>query len=365
MLDASPRVRIALAVLVSCIAFAAACASPAPAAARPPVGASPRATVADGAQRMAEFGTCTLESGETIAPCRIGYRTFGKLDAAKSNAVLFSTWFTGTTEKLVDGVPDKLVDTKKYYLILVDAIGDGVSSSPSNSPTQAHLRFPKFTIRDMVATQERLVRDVLHIERLHTVMGISMGGMQAFEWAVSRPDAMAHVVSIVGTPQLASQDMLLWNAELHALEADVTYAHGEYQGRPKIRTVQDIHTLMLMTAAQRSSNISRSAFPAWLEQVESDTNFDWNDWHRQLEAMLAHDVAARWGGNLEEAAHRVKAKMLLVVAEQDQMVNPGPAKLFAKAAHARLEVLGGPCGHLAPGCEQPALARYVRTFMEE
>ncbi|WP_394845530.1 alpha/beta fold hydrolase [Pendulispora brunnea] len=362
MLDFQARARMPFAVFLSCMALGA-CVSPA--AARAPVAAVPKVGATNGELRVAELGTCTLESGETIAPCRIGYRTFGKLDATKSNAVLFSTWFTGTTAKLAAGVPDKLVDTKRFYLILVDALGNGVSSSPSNSTTQARLRFPKFTIRDMVATQERLLNEVLHIERLHTVMGMSMGGMQALEWAVSRPDAAAHVVSIVGTPQLTAQDLLLWNAEMHALESDVAYAHGEYQGRPKLRAVQDIHNMMLMTPAHRAENISRSAFPAWLEQVEADTSFDWNDWHRQLEAMLAHDVAARWGGNLEEAARQVKAKLLFVVAEHDQMVNPRPSKVFAKAANARLEVLTGPCGHLAPGCEQPALARYVHSFMEE
>ncbi|WP_394835006.1 alpha/beta fold hydrolase [Pendulispora rubella] len=364
MLDIQARARVTLVGFLCSMALGA-CVSPSPAAARPPVAVAPKAVAVDGEQRIAELGKCTLDSGETLAPCRIGYRTFGKLDAGKSNAVLFPTWFTGTSGKLVDVVPDKLVDTKRFYLILVDAIGNGVSSSPSNSPTQAHLRFPKFTIRDMVASQERLLREVLHIERLHTVMGMSMGGMQALEWAVSRPGMAAHVVSIVGTPQLTAQDLLLWNAEMHALEADTAYAHGEYQGHPKIRAVQDIHNMMLMTAGHRAANIPRNEFPAWLEKIESDTSFDWNDWHRQLEAMIAHDVAAPWGGNLEEAARRLRAKVLFVVAEHDQMVNPGPSKVLAKAAHARLEVLDGPCGHLAPGCEQPALARYVRAFMEE
>ncbi|HWL88390.1 MAG TPA: hypothetical protein VNO21_21455, partial [Polyangiaceae bacterium] len=156
-----------------------------------------------------------------------------------------------------------------------------------------------------------------------------------------------------------------WNAELHALEGDVAYAHGEYQGRPKLRAVQDIHSMMLTTPSYRTANPRREAFPAWLEGIEADTAFDWNDWHHQLEAMLAHDVAARWGGNLDEAARRVKAKMLIVVAAQDHMVNPGPSEVFAKAATAKLVVLEGPCGHLAPGCEQSTLAQHVRALMAE
>lgn len=342
-------------------AVLAACAPAAP--------ASPGPTVlqagGDGDLRIAELGTCTLESGERIEDCRIGYRTFGRLDEARSNAILFPTWFTGTTKSLLDVVPDKLVDTKRFFLVLVDAIGDGVSSSPSNSRRQPRLRFPRFTVHDMVETQRRLLREVLGIQRLHAVMGISMGGMQAMEWGVAHPDDVARIVPIVGTPQLTSHDLLLWNAELHALEGDVAYANGDYQGRPKLRAVQDIHWLMLTTPRHRAASTSREAFPKWLESKESDVAFDWNDWRRQLEAMLAHDVAR--GGSIEDAAKKVKAKMLVVVAEHDHMVAPDPAKAFAKAANAELLVLDTPCGHLATTseCEAGAIGERVRSFLAE
>jgi homoserine O-acetyltransferase/O-succinyltransferase len=319
----------------------------------------------DGEQRIAELGTCDLDSGERISECRVGYRTFGKLDATKSNAVLFSTWFTGTTQKLVDSVPDKLVDTKRFFLILVDAIGDGVSSSPSNSRTQPGLAFPRFTVHDMVETQRRLLREVLGVQRLHAAMGISMGGMQAFEWSVAHPDEVARVVPIVGTPQLTSHDLHLWNTELHALEDSPAYANGKYEGRPKIRAVQDIHWLMLTTPRHRARETSREAYAQWAAEHEADTAFDWNDWHRQAEAMLKHDVARAHGGSLEAAAKTVKAKMLVVVADQDHTVLPDPAKAFAKAMGDRAEllVLDTDCGHFAPGCSSAEINERVRKFL--
>lgn len=326
-------------------------------------GAASSSAPSDAAQKLADLGSCTLENGGTIAPCRIGYRTFGTLDDKRSNAVLWPTWFTGTTKSL-DGVPDKLVDTKRFFLILVDAIGDGVSSSPSNSPKQPRLQFPKFGIRDMVASQHRLVTEVFGITKLHAVAGISMGGMQAIEWSVTHPEMVARVVPIVGTPQLTSTDLLLWNAELHALVSDVAYKNGEYEGRPPMRAVLDIHQLQLTTPAYRAQQTSREQFPAWLAQIESDTSFDWNDWHRQLEAMLAHDVGKPYG-SLEAAAKRVKAKGLVIVAEQDHMVNPGPAKAWAKATGSKLVNLDGPCGHLAPGCEQTKMQAAVKAFLAE
>lgn len=348
---------LAAAPLISLLA----CGSPRPA--EPP---APTLVTAggDGAQKIAELGTCALESGQKIEGCRIGYRTFGKLDAAKSNAVLFPTWFTGTTEPLTKSVPDKLVDTSRFFLVLVDAIGDGVSSSPSNSAKQPRLSFPNFTIADMVESQRRLMKETFGVTKLHAAMGISMGGMQAFEWAVSHGDEVGRAVSIVGTPQLTSHDLLLWNAELHALDESAAFANGSYDGRPRMPAVQDIHWLMLTTPAFRASDTSRAQYAAWAAEREADTKFDWNDWHRQLEAMLAHDVARADAGSLETTAKRTKTKMLVVAAEQDHMVHPGPSKAFAKAQGAKLVVLSGPCGHAAPTCEGALLAKEVRAFLE-
>lgn len=342
------------------------CCSPAPISSPNAHGVVPTVMTGagEGDQRIADLRTCILDSGEKIEECRIGYRTFGKLDEKKSNLVLFPTWFTGTTKSLVDAVPGKLVDTNRFFLVLVDALGDGVSSSPSSSRTQPRLRFPKFTIHDMVETQRRLVREVLGVEKVHTVMGISMGGMQSFEWAVSHPDEVGRIVPIVGTPQLTAQDLLLWNAELHILEGSTAYANGEYQGRPKIPALQEVHWLMLTSPRHRNSETSREAFPAWLESKTSDTQFDWNDWHRQLEAMLAHDVARAHGGDLAAAAKNVKAKALVIAAEQDHMVNPEPSRAFAKAMNATFVALESPCGHMAPGCDA-ALGARIRKFIEQ
>jgi homoserine O-acetyltransferase len=349
------------AVLCSLFSFLS-CGSPAP----PPSTPSTSPAPPDPTQRFADLRSCTLESGQRIEPCRIGYRTFGTLDPAKSNAVLFPTWFTGTTKPLAEGVPGKLVDTSRFFLILVDAIGDGVSTSPSNSPTQPRLAFPRFTIRDMVESQRRLLTEVLGIGHLHAVMGISMGGMQAIEWGVTHPDFVDRIVPIVGTPQLTSNDLLLWTTELHALDSDVAYKNGAYEGRPQIRAVLDLHALALTTPAYRAAETSRDAFPAWLAAREADTAFDWNDWHRQLEAMLVHDVTKPYGGSMQAAAKRVKAKALFVVADQDHMVSPIPARAFAAAMgdRATLVALEGPCGHYAPTCENAKLVSVVRPFLE-
>jgi homoserine O-acetyltransferase len=336
---------------------------PAAAAASTATAAGSAPTDAESDLKIATLGKCTLDSGETIESCRVGYRTFGTLDAAKSNAILYPTWFTGTSKMLAKNVPERLVDTKRFFLVLVDALGNGVSSSPSNSPTQPRLRFPRFTIHDMVESQRRLFREVFGIDKLYAVMGTSMGGMQAFEWVVSHPDDVARMVAIVGSPQLSSQDLLLWNAELHILDDSIAYAHGNYGAAPVIAGLQEVHWLNLATPQLRVSDTSRADFAQWVKPKAADVSFDWNDWHRQLEAMIAHDVARKYGGDLRAAASHVRAKSLIVVGDRDMMVNAEPAKIFASAATgATLLAFDDKCGHGLQGCE-PQLPAKVREFL--
>jgi homoserine O-acetyltransferase/O-succinyltransferase len=318
----------------------------------------------EGAQRMASLGDLKLASGEVIRDCRIGYRTYGQLDASRSNAILFPTWFGGTTEQLADNFGSgKTVDTSRYFVIAVDALGNGVSTSPSNSQSQPRLKFPRFSIRDMVESQHRLVTEVLHLNHLRAVMGISMGGMQTFEWMAAYPDFMDRAIPMVGSPRLMPFDVLLWQAEIHAIEADANWKNGDYTARPAaaMRTVSDIHNLALATPAyygRQNAGKDMSAVLAAAEKAALD-QADPNDYYRQLQAMLGHDVFRKFGGDPKRAAAAVKARVTVIVATQDHMVNPGPALEFAGLLKASIVQLSGDCGHLSPGCEAPKVAAAV------
>jgi len=318
--------------------------------------------------QVASLGDLKLESGETIRDCRIGYRTVGTLNAAKSNAVLFPTWFTGSSQDLIQFMAaDGMVDPARYFGIAVDALGDGVSSSPSNSKEQPRMQFPKFTIRDMVNAEYKVVHDVLGIPHLHAVMGISMGGMQTFEWVVEYPGFMDKAVPIVGSPRLTSIDLLLWNAEAEGIIESAGWNDGNYHQPPALASVGGIHEFALATPAYRARETSRSQFPAFLQQIEEKPlgRMDANDWLRQLQAMISLDVAKPYGESLARAAHTVKAKMLVVSALQDHMVNPGPALEFAHEIGAPAIRLESDCGHLAPGCESKTLYPRVRAFLDQ
>ncbi len=320
-------------------------------------------------QRLASLGDFRLESGQVIRDCKLGYRTLGTLNPARSNAILFPTWFTGTTESLLSEVGSgKLVDSSAYYVVLIDALGDGVSSSPSNSPEQPRMRFPRFTIRDMVNAEHALATQVLHLDHVRAVMGISMGGMQTFQWMVSYPEFMDKAVPIVGSPRLTSYDLLLWTAEERAIETDPAWRGGEYASvpAPGMRTVADIHQLALTTPHYVAAHTTREAFSAFLSKTEQDAmkSFDANNWIRQLQAMMANDVSAPFGGSMEKAAAAVRAKVLPVVAVQDHMVNPGPAMSFARLLGVPAVELDSDCGHLSFGCEEPHLAAIIAAFLE-
>lgn len=313
-------------------------------------------------QKFAELGDFRLESGEVIRDCNLGYRTFGALNADKSNAILFPTWFGGTSEQLSGNVgKDKMADDSKFFVIAVDAIGNGVSSSPSNSRLQPGESFPRFSIRDMVNAEHQLVTRTLGIKKLHAVMGISMGGMQAFEWMVAYPDMMVKAVPIVGTTHQTAYDLLLWSTELKAIEQAQALDTSENAGAA---LVARIHALALFTPAYRNSSTPPKEFPDFVAKEEANylKTFKADNWKAQLKAMMAHDVSRKFG-SMAQAASAVKAKTLVVVARQDMMVNPDPALEFARLIKAEILEVNNACGHVFASCEGSKVNAAVTRFL--
>lgn len=319
-------------------------------------------------QQFASLGDFRLYSGEAIRNCKIGYRTIGQLNAAKSNAVLFPTYAGGTSKDLIRFVgPGKFVDSTRYFVILADSFGDGVSSSPSNSTLQPHMHFPKFTIRDIVESEHDLVTKKLGIPHLRAVVGISFGGMQTFQWIVSYPTFMDKAVTMVGSPQSTSYDMLLWQASIDAIEEDPDWRQGDYTSPPMaaIKTGAAIHTLAITTPEYRISHTSRDAFPHLLESSEQEMlqGCDPNDCIRQAQAMMDLDVSAPFGGSMERAASAVRAQVMIIVSTRDHMVNPRPALDFGKLLKVSAVELDSDCGHLSFSCEMEKLVPMVDRFL--
>jgi len=316
-------------------------------------------------QRFADLGDFKLESGEVLRDCRIGYRTFGQLNADKSNVLLLTTWAGGTTEQLAGSVgAGRLADSTKYFVILVDALSNGVSSSPSNSQSQPHMQFPKITFHDMVATQYELLTKFLHIDHVKAVMGISMGGMQAFQWMVQYPAFMDKAIPIVGSPRVAPYDLLHWKTQIDAIKNDPAWYGGEYTNNPAREAEYEFGAILLSTPEHFNKTHTREQV---LEEIAhakaSSDGFDANNKIRQAEAIMALDVSAPFGGSMEKAAGQVKATVLVIVDKDDHTVTPGPAIEFAHLLGAKVLILDDGCGHQY--CDYAAVEKAVAEFLGE
>jgi len=318
-------------------------------------------------QQFANIGDLKLENGGVIRDCRIGYRTFGQLNGDKSNIIVFPTWAGGTTEQLQSSIgPGKLVDSTTYFVIAIDALSNGVSSSPSNSRLQPRMRFPQFTLRDTVNSQHELLTRVLKIDHVKAIVGISMGGMQAFQWLVSYPDFMDKGVPIVGSPRLAPYDLLIWQAQIEALMRDRDWRGGNYSSNPARALDFAFGQILLTTPPDYNKRKKREEVLADLEKARRNgRSFDANDKIRQTQAMMKLDIYRDFGGDLERAAKAVKAKVFVVVSRFDHVVTPGPAIEFASLLNAKVLNLESECGHLATVCESTHLNTAVAEFLSK
>jgi homoserine O-acetyltransferase len=287
------------------------------------------------ALRFARLGDFRCESGAVISDAFLGYRTAGELNSSRSNAVLLAPWFQGNSRKLARQVgPGRLLDPSKYFAIMVDTFGNGVSASPSNSTHRRRDNFPQFTIRDIVVSQYQFVTKALRLSRLHAVVGISMGGMQAFEWSVTYPDFMSKVISIVGSPQSQADDRERANEQI----AWLRQARGTRLWR------------MLSRGKPRSALQELLLAP--------------DDWIGQVEAIKALDIPRRFDGSLERTASAIRAQLMVVGTMADREVNARPGFELARFANAEILELDGRCGHQAPACEEERLWAAVRTFLD-
>ena len=280
--------------------------------------------------QLYKIGDLKLEGGEVIKDFAISYVTHGKLNAKKSNAILMVTAISGNHHRLDFLIgPGKALDTNKYFVVATDAIGNGLTTSPSNSTAQPRMSFPKFLIRDMVQSQHRLLTEHLGIGHVVAVGGPSMGGMQALQWGVSHPDFMDSVVALVPLARTPAWSVTVMEASRKAIMLDPAWNGGNYTSPPEkgIRLWRDI----LGFLAARSPEMYRDQFQnqvdvlPWLEAQETNLIrvFDANDWIYQTWAYDRHDVGTTPGmnGDYVKALRAIKAKTIILNGTKD-LLNP-------------------------------------------
>src|SRR5262245_50108447 len=182
-----------------------------------------------GPYELADIGDLQLEEGGTIRGCKLGYVTFGKLDADKRNAILVPTWYSGTHQVMSQVYISKehALNPERYFIIVINQIGSGVSSSPHNTPFPANMgHFPNVHIGDDVRAQHRLVTEKFGLESLALVVGGSMGAQQTYEWAVRYPDMVRRAAPIAGTARNSVHDFLYTDNLIDAITSDPGWNGG-------------------------------------------------------------------------------------------------------------------------------------------
>lgn len=314
-------------------------------------------------QRLANIGDFITENGDTIYNCSIGYRTSGKLNNDSSNVIIYPTWFSGTT-KHIQGLigKNKLVDDSKFFIISIDALSNGVSSSPSNynGPNP----FPIITIRDMVKSQYVLLTENFGFGNIYGAIGGSMGGMQIFEWVTMFPGYINKSVSYVSTPKPTSHDLLQWNIRLEIIDSFWSLGAKDAQ----IRKLLDMQgSLMARSPDWTVENVDEDNFDDYLAEFNGkySGNFTTENYRSQLKAMLSHNIYRHDEGSAIKTIEFLSSKMLIIVSETDHLVHPKNSIKFAELQNAELIILENNSGHLGVGAELDFCGSRIRDFFDK
>ena len=270
-----------------------------------------------------QLGRFTFENGGEIADMRVGYVTWGTLNAAKDNAILVVPGTSGGRHSYDAHIgPGKTFDTDKYFVIGCDPIGGGTSSSPKDGLGTV---FPRYTIRDMVRAQQEMVTKGLGIKRLRAVGGGSMGSFQTVEWGINFPDAMAGLIMIVPAARSDYHFAAVVDAFAAMVTLDPKYQDGKYTENPVegIRRAALIYFpwtssdeyLVSLTEEQYEAG-KKAAGDAWAK------NWDANSMLWRYFASRNFDASKPFGGDMMKALGQIKAPALLLPSMTDRTI-PG------------------------------------------
>src|ERR671915_475600 len=181
-----------------------------------------------------ELGDVVLQEGATLRDAKLAYKTYGTLNDDKSNAIVYPTWYSGRhweNEWLIgEGMA---LDPTEHFIIVPNMLGNGLSSSPSNTPPPYdRARFPNVTMYDNVRAQHRLVTEYFGIETLPLVTGWSMGAGQTYQWAVSFPDMVERACPFCGSSKTSEHNIVFLEGVKAALTADDAFKGGWYTEKP-------------------------------------------------------------------------------------------------------------------------------------
>ncbi len=286
-----------------------------------------------------DIGDLVLENGGAIHGCKLAYATFGKLNAKKDNAILVPTWYSGTSKIMEDVYVGEghALDPKKYFIIIINQIGNGLSSSPHNTPMPHGMgNFPQVRIGDDVRAQHKLVTEKFGIESLALVVGGSMGAQQTYEWAVRYPDFVQRAAAIAGTAKNTAHDFLFTQTLIEAITTDPAWNNGYYKASADVRAGLRRHAMIWAVLGWSTEFFKKER---WLSlgcysMQDFITGFmeayfgvmDPNNLLRMAWKWQRGDVSRHTGGDLAKALGRIKAKTFVMPISEDMFFPPRDCK---------------------------------------
>lgn len=306
------------------------------------------------------IGDFELEEGGVIPNCQLAYRTYGELNENKDNVIVIPTWYSGTSKDLEGYIgSDRALNPEKYFIIIINQIGNGLSSSPHNSPEPIAMeKFPHVRISDDVRAQHKLLTEKYGITEIALVVGGSMGAQQTYEWAVRYPDMVKRAAPIAGTAKNTDHDFLFTQTLIDAITSDPGFNGGKYSSHTDVadglKRHADIWAVMGLSTEFYKQEKWR------LFGVESLDSFVHEFLEPLFQAMDPNnllcmawkwqrgDVSRMTNGNLEEALGRIKAKMFVMPIDEDMFFPPRDCEAEQKLVpNSEFRMIKSICGHFA------------------
>lgn len=309
--------------------------------------------------QLGDVGDLVLEEGTTLRGVQLAYQTLGTLNAARDNAVLIPTWYSGNHSIMRDTYtgPGRTLDPADWFLVLVNQIGSGLGTSPhtTSGPT-GRGRFPHVRIGDDVVAQERLLRETLGVEELALVFGGSMGAQQTYEWAVRFPEKVQRAAPLAGTAQITQHCRIYGQTLVDALVSDPGYADGHYERSSDVRRGLARHARLFALHVLSNDFWTHEHWRALGFSSPDDfavgflgayfDPMDASDLVAQSWKWQHGDVARHTGGDLPAALGRITARTTVMPISTDQFFPvPDCAAEQALVPGSELRVIEDVHGH--------------------
>ncbi|MEB3311103.1 MAG: alpha/beta fold hydrolase [Snowella sp.] len=301
-----------------------------------------------------------LQCGAVLPEAKIVYQTYGELNRDRSNVILYPTSY-GAQHPDIEWLirADSILDPTRWFIIIPNMFGNGLSSSPSNCPDcgLAEQDF-WFTHWDNVRAQEKLLRDVFGIEHLALVYGWSMGAQQAYHWGAFYPERVERIAALCGTARTTDHNRIFLKSLRSALTADPTWTGTGFEGFPD----RGLHTFSLIYASWAASQAFYREglyYQFGYQSLEDYLTRGWEANYRKrdprnliamLDTWLKCDLSDNeiYQKDYERALASIQAKTLVMPSETDLYFTPDDCKQEAdKIPNADYQVIPSIWGHRA------------------